>query len=75
MTMPGLPELLIVTVIAFGVIAFFVVLVALLFALRRRTARGPTARLSSCPDCRNLCSPRAAACPKCGCPLEMTSRD
>lgn len=73
MALPGLPELLIIAVMAFGVFFFFVLLVALLLALRGRNLKGPAVELRPCPDCRNPCSPRAAACPKCGCPLEPSS--
>lgn len=73
MAFPGIPELLLIAAVAFGVFFFFVLLVALLFALRGRNLPGRAAQLRPCPDCRNRCSPRAAACPKCGCPLEPTS--
>lgn len=76
MSMPGLPELLLIVLIALSLVVPFAIAVAiiLLFAHRvKQPTRHPN--LKPCPDCGHRVSRRATVCPRCGRPLQPEKVD
>ena len=68
--MPGIWELLVlVCILGLGLVPVAIALVILGVVSRRNKAQRSNPNLTPCPDCRNLVSIHAPACPKCGRPM------
>ena len=65
--MPGLIELIIISIVVAVPVAIGVALIA---TQRGRKASGTNPKLTPCPDCGRFVSLRATTCPQCGCPLQ-----
>ena len=87
--LPGVPEVIILLFLAAGVagvVALILGVVALIVNWPRlfgthRQQDGQQGRplatnpmLTNCPDCNHMISKRAAMCPQCGCPLDVSAQ-
>ncbi len=64
---PGLIELIIISIVVAVPVAIVVVLIVTRGA---RRASGTNPKPTPCPDCGRFVSLRATTCPQCGCPLQ-----